>query len=114
MIFFLLRHVTTRVLPSLTALIIFFSIALVSTAILAALEGPAELRIATEAARQWDVQDTQRAGAVAALAEHLALEPELLANLTLLDQRLADAAGPRPVPEDQNWTFIGSLYFVFT
>jgi len=113
MLFFLLRGMATRLLPSLSALIIFFSIALVSTGILTALEGPAELGIATQAARQWDAQDTQRAEAVAALTEHLALDTELLSNLTLLNQRLVDAAGPRP-KLDQNWTFIGSLYFVFT
>ena len=95
MLVFFLRGVATKLLPSLSALVIFFSIALVSTAVLAALEGPVELEIATQAARQWDVQDTQRSEAVAALAEHLALKPELLANLTLLDQRLVGDALPR-------------------
>jgi len=63
--------------------------------------------------QSWDDTDVRRRAVFATLLDHLnASRPDLLSNATWLNSEMQSALGSRPT--EFNWTFSGSLYFVFT
>eukprot|EP00929_Paragymnodinium_shiwhaense_P114414 TRINITY_DN82802_c0_g1_i1.p1 TRINITY_DN82802_c0_g1~~TRINITY_DN82802_c0_g1_i1.p1 ORF type:complete len:317 (+),score=52.74 TRINITY_DN82802_c0_g1_i1:188-1138(+) len=112
-----------ELVSQLGAAVIFMAICMISAFIMLELEEPAELEKLKVAAAAWDDVDAKRASAVTALRQHLlatGAHPELTAHIDFLNDALSSASGDRPLSAgdvsdgDHNWTFFGSLYFVFT
>ena len=86
----------------------------VAAAIIEAVEAPNEVSELQRAMTEWDQIETNRIQAVATIAAQLAGSGRSaeLTHLTYLNNTLSTLQGTRP--SSLNWTFMGSLYFVFT
>ena len=95
-------------------LLLFLGISAAFACILSFLEGANELRSLEIAAADWDRHQTQLSTSSATIRASLHGSADGLASLEVLLDRLNQLEGSRPVVKNKNWTFIGSLYFVFT
>lgn len=101
------------------ATVAFATVVLLSTLAIELLEKPAEdTAIAAEVAA-WEALDREASEAVADIAAYLRATGlseggELLTKLAFLNTSLQSLNGEHPDEEERNWTFMGSLYFVFT
>ena len=95
-------------------LLLFLGISAAFACILSFLEGANELRSLEIAAADWDRHQTQLSTSSATIRASLHGNADGLASLEVLLDRLNQLEASRPVVKNKNWTFIGSLYFVFT
>ena len=98
----------------ITRLCIFIGVSCTFAVIMLLVESPVEYALKAQQAEEWDSAQAARLAQAEGIRAAISDDATAEASLTALLTRLAEKEGLRPVVEIRDWTFVGSLYFVFT
>ena len=90
---------------------IFLSVSVIAAVILHAVEQPVEHAELEEAAEAWATYRAIREEEGRWLTLQLQGNRTAIEHLRSLLREIDELLGPQPAVEDQNWTYIGTLYF---